>query len=168
MNEKTAQYLKLLQANLDRIAIAVMYVLVGVMVYFWWIEQNPTEVGAGEQKIAVFKDPVAENPHFKAIEEFTKSRDISSKPEIDQVAKFNMFEYKSVKQREALEREVRNKVDTAEKALAEGRAEEARRLLREVLDAFPAHQRARELMNRISGAQAQGTASSTSTTTSPR
>lgn len=162
MNDKTAQFLKLLQANLDRIAIAVMYLLVGVMVYFWWIEQNPAEVGGGEQKIAVFKDPVAENPHFKAIEEFIQAPNIASKPEIDQVAKFNMFEYKSVKQREALEREVRSKVDTAEKAIAEGRPEEARRLLREVLDAFPAHQRARELMSRISGATtAAGTASTT-------
>lgn len=167
MNDKTAQILKLLQANIDRIAIAVMYVLVGVMVYFWWVEQNPTEAAMGEQKVALLKDPVAENPAYKMISDFTKNPDISAFPQIDQVAKFNMFEYKSVKQREALEREVRSKVDTAEKAMAEGRTEEAKRLLREVLEAFPAHQRARELMNKLTSSQG-ATSQATAATTAPR
>lgn len=167
MNDKTAQILKLLQANLDRIAIALMYVLVGVMVYFWWVEQNPAEATMGEQKIAVLKDPVVENPSYKMIAEFTRNPEISAYPQIDQVAKFNMFEYKSVKQREALEREVRTKVESAEKAIAEGRNDEARRLLREVLDAFPAHQRARELMNKLTSSQAP-TSQTTGATTSPR
>lgn len=167
MNDKTAQILKLLQANLDRIAIALMYVLVGVMVYFWWVEQNPAEATMGEQKIAVLKDPVAENPSYKMIAEFTRKPEISAYPQIDQVAKFNMFEYKSVKQREALEREVRTKVESAEKAISEGRNDEARRLLREVLDAFPAHQRARELMNKLTSAQSS-TSQTTGATTSPR
>ncbi|MCX7625229.1 MAG: hypothetical protein N2Z21_03340 [Candidatus Sumerlaeaceae bacterium] len=167
MNDKTAQILKLLQANIDRIAIAFMYVLVAVLVYFWWVEQNPAEATMGEQKIAVLKDPVAENPAYKMIAEYTKNPDISAYPQIDQVAKFNMFEYKSVKQREALEREVKTKVESAERAIAEGRNEEARRLLREVLDAFPAHQRARELMNKLTGGQTS-TAQAAGTTTSPR
>jgi len=164
MNEKTAQLIKLLQANVDRIAIGLMYVLVGVMVYFWWVEQNPAETTAAEAKIAVLKDPVSENPSYKMIDEFTKNPDISSQPLIDQVSKFNMFEYKSVKQREALEREVRSKVDSAEQALAQGRTEDARRLLREVLDVFPAHQRARELMARLTSGQANaGTTTTTAT-----
>ncbi len=164
MNEKTEKILKLLQANIDRIVIAVMYVLVGVMVYFWWAEQNPEEATAGEQKVAILKDPVAENPSYKMIAEFTKNPDISAYPQIDQVAKFNMFEYKSVKQREALEREVRAKVESADKAIAEGRVEEARRLLREVLDAFPAHQRARELMNKLTSESGKTSAKAGATT----
>jgi predicted negative regulator of RcsB-dependent stress response len=167
MNEKTEQILKLLQANIDRIVIAVMYILVGVMVYFWWVEQNPAEATTGEQKLAVLKDPVAENSNYKMIAEYTRNPDISAFPQIDQVAKFNMFEYKSVKQREALEREVRSKVDSAEKAMSEGRTEDARRLLREVLDVFPAHQRARELMNKLTSGE-RGTAAKTAATTTPR
>lgn len=164
MNDKQAQLLKLLKSNLDRLVIAAMYLLVAVLVYFWWVEQNPAEATLGEQKIAVLKDPIPENPSYKRISEFTKNPDISAYPQIDQVAKFNMFEYKSVKQREALERETRSKVEAAEKALSEGRTEDARRLLREVLDAFPAHQRARELMNKITGGQVSA---STGATTAP-
>jgi hypothetical protein len=163
MNDKGAQILKLLKNNIDRFVIAVMYFLVAVMVYFWWVEQNPAETTPAGEKIAVLKDPVAENPHYKVIAEYVKNPDISGFPQIEQIAKFNMFEYKSVKQREALEREVRGKVESAEKALTEGRTEDARRLLQEVLDAFPAHQKARELMNKITGASTSGTGATTGT-----
>ncbi|MCX7964650.1 MAG: hypothetical protein N2644_09295 [Candidatus Sumerlaea chitinivorans] len=162
MDDKMAKYMKLVKSNVERIVIVLMYALVGVLVYFWWGEQNPSEATIGEEgKPAVFKDPIAENPHYKLLAEFKKPRDITAYPEIDQVARFNMFEYKSVKQREAIEREANEKYRRAEEAANGGRTEEAKRLLKEILDAFPTHQKARELMNKLTGAATQAGAGAT-------
>jgi predicted negative regulator of RcsB-dependent stress response len=170
MNEQTAKYVKLLKANIDRVVVVVMFCLLGLLVWLWWGEQNPIVTEGAEGKAVVFKDPVADNPHYKTVLASKQGRDLVAYPEIDQIAKFNMFEYKSVKQKEAIEREANQKLVQAQDAATRGQNEEAKRLLKEILDSFPSHQKARELMEKLAPSSPEtgvATAASAGSTTAP-
>jgi type II secretory pathway component HofQ len=80
-------------------------------------------------------------------------------PAIRQIRQYNMFDYKSVKDREVLERAANQKYDQAERLRKEGKTVEARKLAEEVLGSIPTHRRAKELLDQLTApAPAPGTA----------
>lgn len=151
MNENAAKYVKLLQKHADRVFIGVMYALLLVLLFLWMQENNSAGVAAeeGEIKTVKFDDPVEKNPDFKRIFAMTKTQDISEYPLIDQLVKYNMFDYKSVKKKEALDREANQKFTQAQDAASKGQTEDAKRLLKDILAVMPTHQKARELYDKL-------------------
>lgn len=146
MNENVAQYLKLLKMHADRVVIAVMYLLLLALLFMWWTESSSEgEAGPGPGTTASIPDVVSQNPNYKSVQAMLQSPDISKSPQIDQVRKYNMFDYKSVKEKEAIEREVNQKYVQAEQAANKGQTEEAKRLLAEILRDSPNHLKAKEL-----------------------
>ena len=168
MNDKAAQYVKLLKSQVDRIVVAVMFCLLGVMVFLWYLEQTRgSETAASTGRIATLEDPIPKNPFNKKVMSMGDPQSLSDYPEIEQVAKYNMFDYKSVKNKEAIEREANRKYEQAEAAASAGRLDEAKRLLQEILEQFPTHQKARELRDKLSPEASTGTAAATGVTTAP-
>jgi hypothetical protein len=151
MNDKAAQYVKLLKGQVDRIVVGVMFCLLAVMVFLWYMEQSRgSETVAGAGKQAKLDDTVATNPFLNKVKGIGAAQPLSSFPEIEQVAKYNMFDYKSVKDKALIEREANKKFQQAEAAAAAGRTDEAKRLLQEILEQFPSHLKARELRSKLS------------------
>jgi hypothetical protein len=149
VNEKTEQYIRYAKTHVDRIVVGVMFALLCAMIWLWMREQTSTGEGASEPKVVNLTDSVAANPNYKVLTAMTSHADITSSPLIDQIRKYNMFDYKSVKQKEAIEREANAKFAQAKEAADRGQVEEAQRLLKDILASFPTHQKANDLSNRL-------------------
>jgi hypothetical protein len=151
MNDKAAQYVKMLKANVDRGMVVLMFVILGVMIVLWYMEQDSGAAAGAEEsgRPANLEDKIPKNPYFKTVKTLSEPQELSRYPEIEQVSKYNMFEYKSVKQKEVVEREANQKYEKAKQAVAAGQPEEARRLIEEILGTLPTHQKARELQGQL-------------------
>ena len=157
MNDKAAQYVKLLKSQVDSIVVGIMFCLLAVMVLLWYAEQSRgSETGADTVKVATLEDPIPGNPFGGKVMGMTEQRSLNDFPEIEQVAKYNMFDYKSVKNKVDIEREANKKYEQAEAAASSGQVDEAKRLLQEILEQFPTHLKARELRNKLSPEAAAG------------
>lgn len=167
MNDKTAQYVKMLKAHVDRIVVGVVYVLLALLVWFWYSEQTTTDTGQNAPQPPKLVDPVPDNPGYKMITRAMETPDISKYPEIDAVRKFNMFDYKTVREKQQVEQGANEKFKQAQDAAAKGQTEEAKRLLKDCLDAFPTHAKARELLDKLTGANASGSQANPSGTAAP-
>jgi hypothetical protein len=146
---QSAQYVKMLIQHLDRIAVGVVLCLFGAMFYMLFAEQTSDISDTPAPKVAVLPDIVGENSVYKMIPTLTKTVDIRDYPVIDQVAKYNMFDFKAVKLRETIERQTAQQLAQAKEAVTRGDKDEAKRLLKAVLDAFPGNTEARDLLNKL-------------------
>lgn len=151
MSEKTAKYSKLLKSNIDRVIIAVMYSLLLVLVWLWMSEQSMDDPPEGE-KVVTIEDVVDKNAATKQVVEMGRPQAIENDPAILQVSRFNMFDYKSVKERDKIEKEANQRIVQVEELLKQKRNDDAKRLLEEVLKVIPAHQKARQLLDQINKA----------------
>ncbi len=160
-NPQATQYIKMLKQHLDRIAVGVVLCFFGAMMYMLFAEQSSDITEVPAPKVAVLPDIVGENPVYKMIPTLTKTVDIRDYPAIDQVAKYNMFDFKAVKQRETIERQTAQQLAQAKEAVTRGDKDEAKRLLRAVLETFPGNTEARDLLNKLdSPGSGAGTAAS--------
>lgn len=152
MNDQTARYVKMLKTHLDRITIGVLYALLVALIWFWFSEQDTNSGAQGDtEKTAVLVDKVKDNPEYKKIETLAKPQKIEEYADIEQVRKYNMFDYKSVQDKELLERTARKRLDDAKAAVAKGQKDEAKRLLKEILVGFPTHRGAKDLLAELEG-----------------
>ena len=157
MNDKTAQYVKLLKTQVDRIVVGIMFCLLAAMVFLWYLEQSRGSQTTGEGgKIAILEDPIPNNPFYKKVVAIGEPQSLSNYPGIEQVAKYNMFDYKSVRDKQEIERAATRKYAQAEVAASAGRIDEAKQLLQEILQQFPSHLKARELRDKLSPESAAG------------
>jgi hypothetical protein len=155
MNDKTKHYLKLAERNLGRIVMGVMFVILLGLAWALYSEQTSTAaVDAESGKPALLDDPLLKNPHFYRITAMSNPQDIASSPPIQQVAQYNMFDYKSVRDKQEIERGADQKFVQAQDAATRGQNEEARRLLAEILKQVPTHKKAQELQAKIAAATA--------------
>jgi hypothetical protein len=166
MSDKTEQYIKLLKRHSDRLFIAALYLLLGIMVFLYFREQG-SQIGISEDagKPAQLSDPVVNNVFFKKIDTMSKPQSLADPQfnEIQQVAQFNMFDHKAVKDKQEIERQADQRFASAETAAAAGQKEEAIRLLNEILRQIPSHKRAKELLEKLRPSTAAGATTSTIT-----
>ena len=151
MNDQAARYVRMLKVHVDRVIIAVLYVLLAVLGYLWLNEERVEDLEGGTT-VAQLVDLVANNPEYKKIQALGSPQEMSQYPLIEQIRKYNMFDFKSVKEKEAIERDAKAKVDQARSAVQGGRIDEAKRLLNEVLSTFPTHRGARDLLDQLNAA----------------
>lgn len=150
MNENTEKYVKWARKNVDRLTVGVMYCLLLVLLYLWYSEQSAAiALPEGGQPLKL-PELIEEHPVYKSVVLASKKKpEISEFPEIDQVRKFNMFDYKTVQTKEAIEREANSKFRQAKELADKGQNDEAKALLEGILSTFPNHQQARDLYNKI-------------------
>lgn len=140
----------LLKQNADKLAVAVVLVLTAVMAYMILTEKS-AEVVAPTPTMKDVADTVKENPNYVILQQAldTTSGTIADYPRIEQLLRYNMFDPKTVKEKEAIEAQAREKLAQAKTAKEQGRNDEARRLLGEVMQVFPGNQEARDLLKEL-------------------
>lgn len=97
------------------------------------------------------------NPQkFFPNENYEKVRSIlSSKTELEKdekliaLGKFNMFDYKIVKERDVILKELDRKYREAERLYKEGNLKKARQILKEILVSWPTHTKSQKLLKEI-------------------
>jgi hypothetical protein len=157
MNDKTKHYLRLAERHLGRIVMGVMLLILVGLAYALYSEQNSTTgVDAESGNAAKLDDPLVNNPQFPRITAMANPQDLSSSPPIQQVAQYNMFDYKSVRDKQEIERGADQKFAQAQEAINRNQNEEAKRLLAEILKQVPTHKKARELQDKLNAAPGAG------------
>lgn len=149
MNENTEKYLKLLKKHVDRIAIVVLYLFLGALVLIWWKEQDSGNEPPPSGKPAVIDIKVEENPFWSQLQAMATPQTMESYPSIKQIRQYNMFDYKSVKDAQALLQIINQKFAQAEELEKAGKKEEAVRLLKEVLSMKPNYSKAKDLLQKL-------------------
>jgi hypothetical protein len=150
MSDKATNYAKLAKKHLDRIVLVTLSLMLLTLVFLWYQEQNTTVgLAQGEGVPAKFPDPLAENPHYKRINTMAQVPDITKYPAIQQIALYNMFDYKSVRDKAQIERGADQRLAQAQEAANAGRSDEAKKMLGEILRQVPTHKKARELMEKL-------------------
>jgi hypothetical protein len=151
MSDQSEKIIKALKQHTDRIVVGIMWGFVALLAWLFLSERSGGPETFVPPPPAKIEDAVAANPRLSVYEALTTTSDISQFPEIAAVRTFNMFDYKSVKDREAIEREANQLYSQAEAAAARGSSAEAVSLLRRCLQQFPTHQKARELLQKLEG-----------------
>ncbi len=154
MNDKTKHYIRLAERNLGRIVMGVLFLILLGLGYAIYSEQESTSGSAEGGKPAVLDDPLPKNSHFHKVMAMATAQDITSFPAIQQVAQYNMFDYKSVRDKQEIERGADQKFAQAQDAATKGQPDEAKRLLGEILKQVPTHKKARELLDKLSASPA--------------
>lgn len=150
MNDNMAKYMKMAEKNLGRIVMGVLFLMLGGLIFAWYQEQNAFIGGEGGDGVpAKMTDPIAENTAYKKVQAMAGDQPMSEYPGIQQISQYNMFDYKSVRDKQEIERGAEQKLKQAETAVAAGRTEEAKRLLGEILQQVPSHRKAREMLEKM-------------------
>ncbi len=146
---------KKLAMNMDKIVMGVLWLMVGGLGYVWFAESNSTVgVDAESGKPADLSDPVTKKLDGAKVSNWDKLNKMSGQPQIQdypqiqQAAQYNMFDYKSVRDRQEIEKGAEQKFAQA-KTLSTSQKPEAVRLLKEILIQVPMHKQARELLNQL-------------------
>lgn len=156
MNENVEKYLKLLKKHVDRIVIAVLYLMLGTLIYVWYSEQE-TDIVAESGRVATIEDNVQSNPFWKTLQAMSEPQQMDAYPGIKHIRQYNMFDYKSVARAEDLLRALNQKFQQAQDAEKAGKKDEAIRLLKEILQQKPTYRPARELLEKLEPRAAQET-----------
>jgi Flp pilus assembly protein TadD len=167
MSEKSAQFNKVLKSNVDKIVLVVLFALLAGIGYLWWQEQNKTLAAqAGERKPAKFENKLATDPAVTLIKNMSTNPNLASAPEIQKVAQFNMFDYKTVRDKQAVEAAAQQKLTQAKTLIQQNRSQDALPLLRQAVSEYPGNKEARDLLASMTTGTAT-TAPGTSATTVP-
>jgi hypothetical protein len=150
MSDSTEKYIKILKTNLDKVTIGVLGLMTLGLVGAVMMEKS-TDLAASlpEPELLRLEDPLEKNPNWTIVQTMMSRQEMANYPAIRQIRQYNMFDYKSVRDREAIERAANQKYDLAFRARQEGRTEEAKRLAEEVLASIPTHRRAKELLDQL-------------------
>ena len=155
MSDAVQRYVKWTKAHVDRIAVAVLFFILAIMIFLWYSEQSNSAANVEQAAPTKLPEVMDKNAYYKTIVAMTTATEITKYPSILQIQRYNMFDYKSVKQKEAIEREANQKFAQAKDAADKGQVEDAKRLLKEILDQFPTHQKARQLYEQLNPAPAK-------------
>ncbi len=149
MNEQTEKYVKLLKRHLDRVVIGVLYLLLFALVGVWYLEQGAAEEIVDSGTPAKIPDEIKSDPFWKTVKTMAEPQTIEAYPGIQQIRQYNMFDYKSVRQKEDLIKALNQKFAQAQEAEKAGRNPEAVKLLKEILQQKPTYRPARDLLDKL-------------------
>jgi hypothetical protein len=147
MSEKSAQFNKTLKNNVDKIVIVVLFAILAGLAYLWWQEQNRALVTeGGEGKPAQFENKLATDPAVSLIKNMSTNPNLASAPDIQKVAQFNMFDYKTVRDKQAVEAAAQQKLTQAKTLIQQNRTADALPLLKQAVSEYPGNKEARDLL----------------------
>ena len=148
MKEKIQALARFLRKYLDFVVLAiyiVFLVYIGLRVYM--------EYNAPSQALEPPPPWNPESHHPEKYEDVVGLIKGTTNLEQDErfiaLGKFNMFDYKIVRDRDEILKELDAKYDQAEKLFKEGNLQGAKKVLTEILSTWPIHMRSRELLSKI-------------------
>ena len=147
--EKITKIIQLIKKNLDRgifIFLLILFLIQGVIFFIENSQQPPEEPPRPDKQL-----PGAIKPESLKLVTDTYGKDtkFEDDKELSQLGKFNIFDIKQVKGKEALEKETIAKLQQADQFYAKGNKDEALKICIEILVQWRGHLKATELRNKI-------------------
>ena len=150
MSEKSAQTKKKLAKNADKIAIAVLAVILLGLGYAWWQEQN-NQLGAAsaEKKPAALNDELADTPALNMLQNMSANPTLENSPDIQRVAQLNMFNYTSIDAEKSLEAQAAQQLEQAKQLIESGQTDQAREILLQAQDGLAWHPDFKQTLDKV-------------------
>ena len=153
MKENFLALWKKIKSNMDRSVLILFCILFALMALIYMNEINSTPPPFEEITPQPLPKLLPSANYDKILGFMTAQAAQNLELEKDDtyaiIGKFNMFDVKTVKDAETLEKEANEKMKTARAAFAEGRYQEAKQLVNEVLSVVPSHLEANSLRQQI-------------------
>jgi hypothetical protein len=163
IKSKFASTLRKIQANVDRSAFVIFFLLLILMIGIYGYERSAT--------IPEFTTPTGKkieamlpNEEYNKCIEYSKTdENLDNDENLRPIRDFNIFNYKYVRDRNELEKAADNKFKRAVKLFDDGKNDEAVKLLNEILLTWPSHIRSQDLFKKIEELRATPTPTPTKT-----
>lgn len=156
-----------IKANIDRAAFIVFFLLLIIMAGIYGYEITRPEPPMQEFSAKPINPELPNENYQIAMDYLQGEPQLGPQDELRPIQEFNIFDYKTVSEREELERAANRKFERAASLYEQGNLDETERLLQEILLTWPSHQQSRELMNKIEQARATPTPTPTPTRRAP-
>jgi hypothetical protein len=144
----TAQWNRL-RRKVDHIVVAALVVLLGVMVFFYWVEQQlPEPVVPAVTQVEVPKPP----PEWTTFTErtFVHPKDLRKVPDFAGLMDFDMFDARSVAVQLESVAKLDQQYEKAQEAFLKNDLVTAERICADIIKTMPSHRKTVELLKLIS------------------
>lgn len=149
--EKLIALGKKLLVYADRTVFAVLLMILLALIGLYLQEQREETTPYTEPPDVPFKEELVGNPSYEKVQKnyVSTNTDISKDPRINQLVEYNMFDLKSVKAAEELERQFVEQIRQAERLAGEGKNGEAMKIVESILSKKPSYVKALDLKRRL-------------------
>jgi hypothetical protein len=149
MKEKLQALSRWIKEHIDMVVLiifAVLFLFVGIQIY---TEMNYTPPPL-EPPLPWKPEDYLPNENFdKVVGMMKESSPIEEDEQYVALAKFNIFDYKIVRDRDMIQKEMDNKFQQALKFFNDGDLKRSKNVLTEILSSWPMHINSRDLLDKI-------------------
>jgi hypothetical protein len=149
VNERLVAQWNRLRRKVDQLVVAALLVLVGVMVFFYWIEQQLPEPTIPPQTPTPIPTPPPDWTTFTE-KTFVHSKDLQKVPELGGLPAFNMFDARTVAIRSETTAKLDKMYDEAQLAFVKNDLAKAERICGDIIKEDYSHRKTVELLKLIS------------------
>ena len=138
-----------LRGQLDRAIIIVFLLFLVGIVYAYLQEQSSSVIIPPPHVKEPFEKYLPNERYEKAIQLLNEISDLEKNEDFISLGRFNVFDYKTVRDHEIILKEMNQKFAQAQQLYNDAKYEEARRILKNILTVWPAHINSQDLLKKI-------------------
>jgi hypothetical protein len=154
MPEKLTAYLQKLKGNIDRVVLVIFLILLVIILLNYFKEQSASmPPSILDRQTPRNLDPMLPNPQYERVLAFLNTTSDPDKAnQYKSLWEYNMFDYKSVRDRDLILKEYDKEYSRAEELFKQGKYAEAKDIIERILLHWPSHIKSRELLKQIQAA----------------
>lgn len=138
-----------LRGQIDKaIVIVFLLFLVGI-IYAYLQEQSSSVLIPDPPGRKPFEEYLPNENYEKVIQLFNENSDLEKNEDFISLGRFNVFDYKTVRDHEIILKEMNQKFAQAQQLYNDAKYEEAREILKDILTVWPAHINSQDLLKKI-------------------
>ena len=138
-----------LRGQLDRVIVIVFLLFLVGIIYAYMHEQSVTIEPPPRPKKEPLEEYLPNNEYEKVIQLFNENSDLEKDEAFISLGRFNVFDYKTVRDHEIILKEMNQKFAQAQQLYNDAKYEEARGILKNILTVWPAHINSQDLLKKI-------------------
>ncbi len=138
-----------LRGQLDKVIVIVFLLFLVGIIYAYMHEQSVTIEPPPSPKKEPLEEYLPNNEYEKVIQLFNEHSDLEKDEAFISLGRFNVFDYKTVRDHEIILKEMNQKFTQAQQLYNDAKYEEARGILKDILTVWPAHINSQDLLKKI-------------------
>ncbi len=138
-----------LRGQLDK-AIVIVFLLFLVGIIYAYMQEQSSSLSPPEPPGKKPPEEYLPNESYeKALQLLNEDSDLEKNEDFISLGRFNVFDYKTVRDREIILKEMNQKFAQAQQLYNDAKYEEAREILKNILTVWPAHINSQDLLKKI-------------------
>jgi len=157
MKEKLSLLWRKIKANIDRSAFIIFLFLLIIMTGIYGYEITRPEIFEETGGSGPIRPELPNDDYRKAINYIKSNIELEKDEEIKIIKYFNIFDYKTIRDKNELQKEADKKFQRALTLFEDGKKQESMKVLKDILLTWPSHLSSRELIDKIEASMATPT-----------